>query len=128
MAKLASCEIFSKMNFKSAFWQIELDESSRYLAVLRTNDKLFRYKRLTLSIKPAQGELNVALKPKLANIDNVRLIHDYLIIATTTMRGHIQTIPCVMEAISAADLTMNPVKGTFSSNKIHFWGMIFSNH
>ena len=28
-AKLAGCKWFSKMDFKSAFWQTELDESSR---------------------------------------------------------------------------------------------------
>ena len=50
------------MDLKSAFWQIELDESSRYLTVFHTNDKLCLYKRLTMGIKPPQGELNVALK------------------------------------------------------------------
>ena len=84
---------FSKMDFKSAFWQIELDESSRYLTVFHTNDKGFTYKRLTMGIKPAyQGEFDVALKPIFASIDNVHLIHDDLIIATATMREHIQNI------------------------------------
>ena len=49
------------MDFKSEFWQIELDESSRYLTVFHTNDKFYRYKHLTMGIKPPQGELNVAL-------------------------------------------------------------------
>ena len=60
-AKLVECKIFSKMDLKSAFWQIELDESSCYLTVFHTGDKLFRYKRLTMGLKPSQGELNVAL-------------------------------------------------------------------
>ena len=84
------------MDFKSDFCQIELDESSRYLTVFHTNDKLFRYKRLTMGIKPAQGELNVALKPIFANIDNVHLIHDDLINATTVMKEHTQTIRYVI--------------------------------
>ena len=61
-AKLAGCKIFSKLDFKSAFWQIELDESSRYLTVFHTNDKLYRYKCLTMGIKPAQGELLCCFK------------------------------------------------------------------
>ena len=124
--KLTGCEIFSKMDFKSAFCQIELDEWSRYLTVFHTNDNFFRYKHLTMGIKPAQGEFNVALKPIFANIDNVHLIRDDLIIATTRMTGHIETIRYVMEAIRAADLTLNTDKCTFASNKIRFWGMIFS--
>ena len=57
--KLAERKIFSKMNLKLAFWQIELDETSCYLTVFHANDKLFRYKRLTMGLKPSQGELYV---------------------------------------------------------------------
>ena len=126
-AKLSGCKIFSKMDFKSAFWQIELDESSRYLTAFHTNDKLYRYKRLTMGIKPAQGELNVALRPMFVNIDNVHLIHDDLIIATKTMKEHIKAIRQVMESISASGLTLNQEKCIFASDEIHFWGMIFSS-
>ena len=43
-AKLSGCRIFSKMDFKSAFWQIELGEASRHLTVFHANDRLYRYK------------------------------------------------------------------------------------
>ena len=106
--KLAGCKWFSKMDFKSLFWQIELDESSRYLTVFHTNDKLYRYKRLTMGIKPAQGELNVALNPLFMSIENAHLIHDDLILAIKTVSEHIQTIRRVMEVLSEAELTLNP--------------------
>ena len=96
------------MDFKSEFWQIELDESSRYLTVFHTNDKLYRYKRLTMGIKPAQGELNVALNPLFMSIENAHLIHDDLILAIKTVSEHIQTIRRVMEVLSEAGLTLNP--------------------
>ena len=59
-SKLAGCTRFSKMDFKSTFWQIELEDSSRYVTVFHANGKLYRHKNLTMSIKTAQGELNVA--------------------------------------------------------------------
>ena len=59
-SKLAGCTRYSKMDFKSTFWQIELEDSSRYVTVFHANGKLYRHKNLTMSIKPAQGELNVA--------------------------------------------------------------------
>ena len=59
-SKLAGCTRFSKMDLKSTFWQIELEDSSRYVTVFHANGKLYRHKNLTMSIKPAQGELNVA--------------------------------------------------------------------
>ena len=80
--KLSGSEVFSELDFKSAFWQIELEEESRCLTVFHTNGKLCRYKRLTMGVKPAQGELNNALQPVFAHIPEAHLIHDDLIIAT----------------------------------------------
>ena len=41
-----------------------------------------------MGLKPSQGELNVALKPIFARINNVHLIHDNVIIATKNMSHH----------------------------------------
>ena len=50
-AKLVECKIF-KMDLKSAFWQIELDETLCNVTVFHANDNLFRYKRLSMGLKP----------------------------------------------------------------------------
>ena len=63
-AQLSGCKYFSKLDLKSAFWQLEIDPASRYLAVFAFDGKLFRYKRLSMGLSPAQGELNAALRPK----------------------------------------------------------------
>ena len=116
-AKLAGCKVFSKMDFKSAFWQMELEKESRKLTVFHANNKLYRYKRLSMGIKPAQGELNSALRPVFANIKHVHLIHDDVIIATKTDREHVQAVSECMEAISEANLTLNPPKCHFGKTR-----------
>ena len=101
------------MDFKSAFWQLEFHPESRYLTVFHANNKLYRYKRLTLGLKPAQGELNVALQPISAHIPEVHLIHDDLIVASENHQKHDQAIWLVMEAIDHSGLTLNPKKCQF---------------
>ena len=123
--KLSGAKVFSKMDLKSAFWQIELDEESRYLTVFHANDKLYRYKRLTMGLSPSQGELTVALRPVFAHIENVHVIHDDLIVATVTNKEHNKAISECMEAIARAGLTLNPPKCIFGKKEITFWGMIF---
>ena len=110
-AKRAGNEIFSKLDFRSAFWHIELHPYSRYLTVFHADDKLYRYKRLTMGVKPAQGELNIALKP---------------VVAAKSQEEHDQTILQVMQAISRAGLTWNSDKCQFGK-EISFWGMIYGN-
>ena len=123
--KLSGCEVFSKLDFKSAFWQIELEEESRYLTMFNANGKLYRYKRLTMGVKPAQGELNNALQPVFAHIPEAHLIHDDLIIATKTNAEHAQVLKDVMTAISRAGLTLNPSKCFIGKSDVLFWGMIY---
>ena len=65
----------------------ELDTESQALAVFLANNKLYRYTRLIMGVKPAQAELNAALKLIFSHISNVYLIHDDLIIATKSMKN-----------------------------------------
>ena len=125
-AKLAECKIFSKTDLKSAFCQVELDETFRYLTVSHASDKCFRYKRLTMGLKPHQGKLNVALKPIFVHINNVHLIYDDVIIAAKNVCDHIKTVRKVMEAVSLSGLTLNPDKCHFGYKEIKFWGMIYN--
>ena len=112
-AKLSGAKVFSKMDLKSAFWQIELSDESRYLTVFHANDKLYRYKRLTMGLSSSQAELNVALRPVFAHIENAHVIHDDLIVATNTDEEHDTAIQQCMEATSKAGLTFNPPKCFF---------------
>ena len=66
--QLSGCKFFSKLDLKSAFWQLEISPSSRYLTVFTFDGKLYRYKRLSMGLKPVQGKLNAALRPILADI------------------------------------------------------------
>ena len=124
-AKLAGAEVFSKMDFKSSFWQLELHPDSRHLTVFHANNKLYRYKRLPMGLSPAQGELNTALKPVFDHIPSAHLIHDDLVIATKTMKEHEEAISMTMQAIARAGLTLNPNKCHFGLAEIEFWGMLF---
>ena len=53
-----------------------------------------------MGVKPAQGELNMALQPLFANIPQAHLIHDDLIEATTTHAECNQAIEAVKHHIT----------------------------
>ena len=66
--KSSGAVLFSTLDLKSAFWQLELAPESRSLTTFYHNSRLVRYKRLSMGLTPAQGELNAAMIPMLSLI------------------------------------------------------------
>ena len=124
--EFVGCKRFSKLDFKTAFHQLELDEDSRCLTVFHHNGKLKRHTRLTMGAKPASGELNKALRPLFNNVAAAHIIHDDLVIATSTEEEQEAAIIQVLEIIAENNLTLNPDKCLFNRTEIPFWGMIIS--
>ena len=56
--KLTRKKIFSKLDLKSVFWQLEIATEARNLTTFHANGNLYRYKRLVMALKPSHGELN----------------------------------------------------------------------
>ena len=125
-AEVAGCKVFSKLDLKSAFHQLELAPESRYLTVFHAGDRLMRYKRLTMGTKPASGELNKALRPLFASIPGVHIIHDDLIIASPDGQSHDAALEQVMKVLSTNGLTVNLAKCLVKRKQIPFWGMVLS--
>ena len=124
--EFAGCKVFTKLDFRTAFHQLELDEESRILTVFPHKGKLKRHTRLTMGAKPASGELNKVLRPLFNGVAAAHIIHDDLVIATITDEEHEEAINCVMSIIEDANLTLNPNKCLFKRTVIPFWGMIIS--
>ena len=118
-------KVFSKIDFKSAFHQLELDEESKRLTVFHAGDRLMRYKRLTMGSTPASGELTKALAPLFQDIGKgVYIIHDDMIIAGRTKEEHDNLLYEVCKRIGDAGMTLNGEKCTIAEKEIPWWGMI----
>ena len=114
--------IFSKLDLKTAFHQLELSGDSRILTVFHAGDCLMRYKRLTMGTLPASGELNSRLRPIIAKIPNTAVIQDDIVIATANKETHYQMLEAVMTALEKAGLTVSPSKCILVQPKIPFCG------
>ena len=125
-AKLSGKKVFSKLDLKSAFWQLEIAEENRHLTVFHSGGRLFRYKMLVMGLKPAQGELNAALQPLFAHLPDVDVIHDDIVISTENESDHVALVDEVLRIISRSGLTLNANKCVFGADEIKFWGLIFS--
>ena len=124
--ELSGCKWFTKLDFKTAFHQLELAEESRYLTVFHHKSKLKRHTRLTMGAMPASGELNKALRPLFSKVKGAHIIHDDLVLATVTKEEQKEAIHQVLQIAERENLTLNPDKCKFMKKEIPFWGMIIS--
>ena len=113
--------IFSKLNLKTAFHQIELSEDSQILTVYRAGDRLMRYKRLPMGTLPASGELNSRLCLIIVNNPNAAVIQDDIVIATADKETHYQMLEAAITALEKAGLTFSPSKCILGQPEIPFW-------
>ena len=117
-------KVFSKLDLKSAYHQIELHPSCRHLTVFRAGNRLMRYKRLTMGSLPASGELNNRLKPLIETIPDADIIHDDIVISSPNLESHNATLHQVLTVLRESGLTLNRSKCIFSADSIPFWGFI----
>lgn len=125
-AKLSGSVVFSKLDLKSAFWQLELHPNCRGLTTFHANDRLYQYKRLSMGLRPAQGELNAALHPLFSHLNDVHVIHDDIVLGASSQKEHTLLLNEVLSIIQRSGLTLNPKKCVFGVKEIEFWGLIFS--
>ena len=126
-AQLASYKYFSKLDFKSAYHQLTLDQESRNLTVFHAGGKLMRYKRLPMGACPATGELAEALRPVFSGHADAHIIHDDVIIGGRTKEEHDINLYSACQTILEAGMTLNIKKCIIGKTEIPWWGLVITN-
>ena len=80
--------VFSKLDIKWAFHQVELSEASRPITTFATHKGLFRYKRLMFGVSCAPEMYQRVIQQVLEGCDGVRNIHDDIIVHGQTTEEH----------------------------------------
>ena len=124
--KFSNKTVFSKIDFKSAFHQIEVDEESRKFLVFRVGDRLLRYKRMTMGLLPASGEFMDMVAPQFSDIEQSFMIHDDTTIAGLDQKDHDNGVRNFLQRADDLGLTLKESKCVFSKPEIPFWGLIVS--
>ena len=118
--------VFSKLDIKWAFHQVELSETSRPITTFATHKGLFRYKRLMLGVSCAPEMYQRVIQQVLEGCDGVRNIHDDIIVHDQTTEDHDKQLEQAMERIQNRGLTLNKEKCKFHMSELEFLGHLLS--
>ena len=83
---LNNASVFSKIDLRAGYHQLELDEPSRYITTFSTHLGLLRYKRLNFGISSASEIFQETIRCVIQNVQNAKNISDDIIIYMESLK------------------------------------------
>ena len=126
LTKLAGCSVFSKVDLKSAYHQLVLDEQSREYLTLNTPRGLMRPTRLSFGYASAPALFQRTLDTLLSGLTGVAVFLDDVIIAAPSREMHEARLREVLRRLTDAGLSVNRAKCSFGVSSVTYLGYTVS--
>lgn len=120
--KFRKAKVFSKLDIKNAFYQVEVKEACRHITTFITSKGLFRYKRLMFGISNAPEHFQKILENMLLPCDGVVNFIDDILVFGSSEEEHNLRLKHVLDVLKQNDVLLNHEKCIFNAKKIHFLG------
>ena len=124
---LNNAKIFSKLDFKSGYYQVPLRASDRPKTAFKIDNKLYQFKRMPFGLCTAMQTF-MRLISKIFQFEFVKAYVDDIVIFSSTIDQHVKHLQHVFEAIRQAGLTLNTSKCSFAKESIEYLGFIIGNN
>ena len=126
LEKMNGSTVFSKLDLKWGFHQIELAEGSRGITTFSTHKGLFRYKRLMFGISCAPEIYQHVIQQVLAGCEGSENISDDIIVHGKGREDHDEKLKKVLCHLKERGLTLNRQKCEFCMPQLMFMGKVLS--
>ena len=126
LQNLTGACVFSKLDLRWGYHQIELDEQSRQYTTFATHTGLYRYKRLMFGVSAAPEIYQHVIQQSLQGCPGVQNISDDIIVFGKTQQEHDHNLNTVLARIQDCGLTLNGDKCKFSVSEVTFFGYTIS--
>ena len=125
---LSGAKYFSKIDLRSAYCQILLDEKSRELTTFISEKGMYRYKRMIFGLTSASEDFQRIMEQCFAGLPGVKNISDDTIIYSVTIEEHIERLEALFSRALSLGLRFNLDKCDFMKEQIEFFGVIVGSH
>lgn len=126
MYELNGAKVFSRVDLKQAYNQLEIDENSRYITTFATHLGLYRYKRLFFGVNSAAEVFQKTISQALRDLEGVTNYSDDIVCFGASAEEHARNLTRLLERLRALGLTVNQEKCKFAESSIEFLGHVFS--
>ncbi|MEL6931188.1 MAG: reverse transcriptase domain-containing protein [Cyanobacteria bacterium J06600_6] len=123
-AKLSGARIFSKLDLRAAYHQLEIREDSRNLTAFTSHVGQFRYKRLPFGLANAPSAYMKVIFNILRNCPNAVSYLDDILIFGKDIAEHDRCLKLTLEKLREYGLTLNEGKCQYRQTSVQFLGRV----
>ncbi len=121
---LHGCTIFSKVDLKSAFWQIPMAADSIGKTVITTPFGLFEFTKMPFGLRNASQTFQRFADNIFRSLPQVFNYIDDILIASRTEEEHHQQMKQLFQVLANNSLTINADKSSFYQESVKFLGHV----
>uniref|UniRef100_A0A3Q3ECH9 ribonuclease H n=1 Tax=Labrus bergylta TaxID=56723 RepID=A0A3Q3ECH9_9LABR len=124
--ELNGATVFSKLDLRAGYHQLELHPDSRYITTFTTHLGLRRYKRLSFGISSAAEVFQNTICQTLQGLSGVKNLSDDIIVHGASQKEHDDNLRALFQRLKESGLTLNREKCEFNKSRLQFFGFVFS--
>ena len=118
--------LFSVIDLRHAYLQMEVDEQSRPLLTINTTHGLYQYQRLPYGVASAPAIWQRAMDQILQGIPGVFCYLGDIIVTGSTLKEHLGRLATVLERLEEYGLKANREKCKFLRSSVQYLGHLIS--
>ena len=119
-------KVFSKLDLKYGYHQLELDEESREITTTVTHKGHCRYTRLIFGMNNAAEAYQYHVGDAIRDCEGVRNISDDIIVHGKNQAEPDERLEKLLKTLQEKNLTLNPDKCQFRMTELTFMGYLLS--
>ena len=126
LSELRGSVMFSTLDLKSAYHQLELHKDSRGLTAFITHEGLYQYCRVPYGLSSAPAAFQKMMKVILCGLQGVQCYLDDVIVYGSSQAAHDTYLQAVLHRVQDAGLKLNTEKCLFRQTALDFLGFRLS--
>ena len=124
--KFSNAKFFSKLDARSGYWSIVLDDQSQLLTTFNTPFGRYCFKRLPFGLCISQDIFQAAMDDGLRDLPGVVSIADDIAVFGSTEQEHDHNLHTLMQRARQINLVFNPEKCQIKQTEIPFFGNLYT--
>ena len=125
---LARSRLFTTLDLKSGYWQVEVAEADRQKTALGTSEGLYQFNMMPFGLCNAPATFQRLMNKVLHGLKwyNCLVYIDDIIVVGGNMQEHLHNLGCVLMRLREAGLKLKPSKCRFLQKEAKFLGHVVS--